>query len=78
MLGNDTMEIASTEVTSIQHRNDIEKSTWRTQRYSIDFKSRIHVEISMLNRCHNFPVDSTFKVDVILTKFPRGISTSNR
>ena len=47
MLGNDTMETASTEVTSIQHQNDIEKPTTKTYRYFVDFESRIPVEISM-------------------------------
>ena len=47
---------ASTEVVSIRRRNDIEKSTWRTHRYFFHFESRIHVEISMSNRCHNFHV----------------------
>ena len=50
MLGNDRMETASTAVTSIQRRNDIEKSTWRTHRHFVDFESRIHVDIST-----NFP-----------------------
>ena len=72
------METASTEVTLISRRNDIEKSTWRTHRYFIDFESQIHVEISTSNRCHNFHVDSPFKIDVISTNFLRGISTSNR
>ena len=53
-------------------------STWRTHRYFIDFESRIHVEISTSNRCHNFHVDSPFKINVISTNFPRGISPSNR
>ena len=75
---NDRMETASKEVTSIQRRNDIEKSTRKTHRYFVDFESRIHVEISTSNRCHDFHVDSAFKVDVISTNFPRGISTSNR
>ena len=75
---NDIMETASKEVTSIQRRNDIEKSTRKTHRYFVDFESRIHVEISTSNRCHNFHVDSPFKIDVISTNFPRGISTSNR
>ena len=52
-----------------RHLNDIEKSKWRTHRYFVHFKSRIHVKISTLNRCHNFPMDSNF---------PRVISTSNR
>ena len=78
MLGNDTMETASTEVTSIRRRNNVEKSTWKTHRYFVDFESRIHVEISKSNRCHNFHVDSPFKIDLISTNFPRGISTSNR
>ena len=62
------MKTASTEVTSIRRRNDTEKSTSRTHRYFVDFESRIHVEISTSNRCHNFHVDSDFKIDVISTK----------
>ena len=77
MLGNDTMETASTEVTSIRHWNDIEKSTWKTHRYFVNFESRVYVEISMLNRCHNFHVDSPFKVDVISMNFPCRIWTWN-
>ena len=67
MLENDRMETASTEITSIRRRNDIENSTWRTHRYFVGFESRIHVEISTSNRCHNFHVDSPFKIDVIST-----------
>ena len=78
MSENDRMETVNTEVTSIWRRNDIEKSTWRTHRYFVNFESRIHVEISTSNRCHNFHVDSPFKIDVISTNFPRGISTLNR
>ena len=44
MLGNNTMETASTENMSIRHRNNAEKSTWRTRGYFVDFESRIHVE----------------------------------
>ena len=40
MLEKDTMETASTEVTSIRRRNDIEKSTWRSNRYLVDFESK--------------------------------------
>ena len=78
MLGNNTMETASTEVTSIRRRNNVEKSTWKTHRYFVDFENRTHVQIFTSNRCHNFHVDSPFKIDVISTNFPRGISTSNR
>ena len=78
MLGNDRIDTASTEVTSIRRRNDVEKSTWRTHQHFVDFESRIHVETSTSNQCHNFHVDSPFKIDVISTNFPRGISTSNR
>ena len=78
MLGNDRMETARTEVTSIGRRNDIEKSTRRTHRYFVNFESRIQVEISTSNRCHNFQVVSPFKIDEISTNFPRGISTLNR
>ena len=78
MLGNDRLETASTAVTSIRRRNDIEKSTWRTHRYFVDFESQIHVKISTLNRCHNFRVDSPFKIDKISRNFPGGVLTSNR
>ena len=78
MSGNDTMETASTEVTSIRRRNDIEKSSWRTLRYFVDFESRIHDEISTSNQCHDFHEDLPFKIDVISTNFPCGISKSNR
>ena len=70
MLGNNTMETVSTEVTSIRRRSNVEKSTWNTHQYFVDFESQIHVEISTSNRCYNFHVDSPFKIDVI--------STSNR
>ena len=78
MLGNNTMETASTEVTSIRHRNNVEKSMWRTHQYFINFESRIHVEISTLNWYHNLHVDSPFKIYVISTNIPRKISTLNR
>ena len=42
MLGNDTMEIVSTEVTSIRRQNDIEKSTWKFS--LIDILSILKVE----------------------------------
>ena len=72
------METTSTEIMSIRRRNDIEKSTWRTHQYFVDFESRIHVEISKSNRYHNFHLDSSFKIDMISTNFPRGISTLNQ
>ena len=78
MLENDRMETSSAEVASIRRRNDIEKSTWRTHRYFVNFESRIPVEIFTPNRCHHFHVDLSFTIDVISTTFPRGISTSNR
>ena len=78
MLVNNTMETRSTEVTSIRRRNNVEKFTLRTHRYFVDFESRIHVEISTSNWCHSFHVDSSVKIAVISTNFPRGISTSNR
>ena len=78
MLGSDRMETANTEATSNRRRNDIEKSTWKTHQYFIDFENQVHVEIPTSNRYHNFHVDSPFKIDEISTNFPRGISTSNR
>ena len=75
---NDRMETASSAVTSIRRRNNKEKSTWRTHRYFVAFESRIHVEIFMSNRWHNFHIDSPFKVNEISTNNLRRISTSNR
>ena len=72
------MKTASTEVMSIKRRNDLEKCTWKTHKYFADFQSRIHVEIFTSNRCHNFHVDSPFKIDEIPMNFLRVISTSNR
>lgn len=70
MLENDTMETWSTEV--IRRRNDIENSTWTTHRYLrfTGFESRIHVDISTLNRFQDFAVDSSFKIHVFLRNFP--------
>ena len=72
------METASKTVSSIRYRNEIEKFTWRTHRYFVDFESRINVEISTSNRCHNFNVNSPLKMDEISTNFPSGISTLDR
>ena len=48
----------------------------------IDISSILKVEstlkLSASNRCHNFHVDSPFKIEEISTKFPRRISTSNQ
>ena len=71
MLGSDRMETENTEATSNRRRNDIEKSTWKTHQYFVDFENQVQ-------RYHNFHVVSPFKIDKILTNFPRGISTSNR
>ena len=78
MFENDRKETASKAVTSVQHRNGIEKSTWKTHRYFVDFESRIHVEISTSNRRRNFHVDLPFRIDKISTNFSHGISKSNR
>ena len=61
MLGNNTMETTSKEVTSIRRRNNVEKSTWGTHRYFVDFESQIYVEISTSNRCQKFPLGFTFQ-----------------
>ena len=58
-------------------RLDVE-TTEITHQSLVDFESRIHVEISTSNRCHNFHVDLPFKIDEISRNFPRGISTVNR
>ena len=72
------METENTEATSNRRRNDIEKSTWKTHQYFVDFENQVHVEIPTSNRYHNFHMVSPFKIDEISTNFPRGISTSNR
>ena len=59
MLEVDRMETATTEVTSIWRRNDIENSTWRTHRYFVDFESRIHVEIPRRIESSNPPYQIT-------------------
>ena len=66
-------------------RFDIETTSKRPRgelidirRNYVDFESRIHAKISTSNRCHNFHMGSPFKINVISTNFPRGISTSNR
>ena len=78
MFQNDRKETESKAVSPIRHRNAIEKFTWKTHRYFVDFESRIHVEIFTSNLCHYFHLGSPFKIDEISTNFPRGISTSNR
>ena len=62
MFENDRKETTSKAVTSIRHWNYIEKSMRKTQQNFVDFESRIHIEISMSNRCYNFHVDSPFKI----------------
>ena len=61
--------VATAEVTLIRCRKDIEKSTWRTHRFFVDFESGIHVELSTSNRCQNIHVDSPLKIDEISTNF---------
>ena len=58
-------------------RFDVETTQKNPHGELIDISSILKVE-STSNRCHNFHVDSPFKIDVISTNFPRGISTSNR
>ena len=77
MFENDRKETATKTGMSIRHQNDIEKSTCKTHLYFVDFESRIHVEVSMSNQCHNFHVNSPFKIDEISTNFPPGIWAIN-
>ena len=63
---------------SIPHQSDIEKTTWKTHRYFIDFESRINNELSTLNQRHLFHVDWPFIIDEISTDFRSGTLTSNR
>ena len=67
-----------TEVTSIQHRNDIEKTTWRIHRYFIDFESRIKIELSTSSRRNPFDAESPFIINEISMDLRCGISMSNR
>ena len=68
MFENDRKELASKEVTSIWHRNGMEKSTWKADRYFVDFESRIHVEISTSNRCHSFTYQNRWNLDEVSTQ----------
>ena len=45
MLENDRMETASKAVTSIRRRNVIEKSTWTTHRYFVDFENFVDLQV---------------------------------
>ena len=79
MLENDRKEtVSKAAVMLIPHQSNIEKSTWRSHQYFVDFESGIHVEISTSNRCHNFHMDLPFKIEEISTNFPRRVSMSNR
>ena len=72
------MDTARIEVMLILRQHDIQKSTWRTHSYLVDFESRINLKISASNQCHNFHMDLPVKIDEISTNFPREILTSNR
>ena len=79
MLENDRIETESTEVTSIRRRNDMEKNPLgELIEYFVDFESRIYVGICTSDRCPNFHAILSFKIGVISTNLPRGISMSNR
>ena len=69
LIENDRKKTSSKVVTSIQHLNDIEKSTRETHQYFVEFESQIHVQISTSNQCHTFHVDFPFKINEILTNF---------
>ena len=60
----------SIDTPSIRSRN----STWKVRRNYIDFEGRIHVEIITSIRREYFDVDSTFKIEEISIKSPRGFS----
>ena len=70
-------EVASLEVTSIQHQKGIEKTTWRTYHFFIDVESRIDTALLTSNQRHPFQVDLFFIIDVISTNFQRGILMFN-
>ena len=67
------MQTMSATVTSIQRRNNVEKSTGRVRRYFVNYESQIHDEISTSNRFHNIHVNPSFKTDEISTNSLRGI-----
>ena len=68
------IEKTSKAVTLIWRRNNIEKSKWITHWYLVRFQSRINVEFSTANGCHNFHVDSLYKIKEILTNFRRRLN----
>ena len=78
MLGNNRMETTY----AVLCRFDVETTKKNPRGKIIDISSILKVEstlkFSASNRCHNFHVDSPFKVEEISTKFPRRISASNQ
>ena len=56
----------------------IEKYTWRTHRYFVNFESWIDVELFTSNRCHSLHVDLPFLVHEISTDCQCGFSLSNQ
>ena len=77
LISSTDLDFSSLKVTSIWHRNNIDKSTWKNCRYFISFDSRTYVKLSTWNQCHLFDVDLPFIITEILMKLPRGISTWN-
>ena len=62
----------------IRHWKVIEKYTWRTHRYFVNFESWIDVELFTSNRCHSLHVDLPFLVHEISTDCQCGFSLSNQ
>ena len=63
---------------SIPHQSDIEKTTWKTHRYFIDFESQINNELTTLNQLHLFHEDWPFIIDEISTDFQSGLTNQER
>lgn len=56
----------------------VDSTSWRTGRCSIDFESRIGVELSTSNKCHPFHNDWSFIINEIPMSFCRKLSMPNR
>lgn len=70
-------QAASLEVMLVRHRNNIEKTMWKTHQCFIDFESQMDIELSTANQ-YLFPKDLPFIINELLPDFWHGISMLNQ
>ena len=61
-------QAASLEVMLVRHRNNIEKTMWKTHQCFIDFESQMDIELSTANQ-YLFPKDLPFIINELLPDF---------